>query len=276
MTNLDFTAIVFSKNRPMQLFALLESMFVRTDIKPSNVIVVTKMEHDYVMPYFSLEEEITKKYGKGLNIVQEYSFKEQVLKLLTNSNSFVSFFTDDDVFKSQASLDTVCKLLKSNPQILTFSLRLGQNLNFCHSVQKPQAVPTGIQHGMFFFYNWRGTDWDWGYPLSVDGHVFRRDEILQLASSCGNWHSPNTFEGALSQLHPYIPSPQMSCYMSSVLFNIPHNQVNVDVDNFNAGNSEKELLELWLDNKKIDISTFHNIKNTSAHQMVSFKFIKRK
>jgi len=264
------TAIVFSKNRPMQLFALLESMFKNTNMAQENVNVLYKADHDFIWPM----EQVKQSYP-GVIFHPEYDFREQTNQIVANANPYVVFFTDDDVFKEKVDFDLVVNFLGLNFSVFCFSLRLGKHLSYCYSTQSQQNIPSGVTKEPFFIWSWKGTDWDWNYPLSVDGHVFRKQDITIALAKAGDWRSPNTLEGNMSHLHPGIPSPQMACFTTSKVFNIPHNRVQSEVQNIFGGGSENDLLKLWNENKKIDITTFQGIKNKSAHQLVSLTLTER-
>ena len=72
--------------------------------------------------------------------------------------------------------------------------------------------------------------WDWsvhymdfGYPLSVDGHIFRTKEISKLTKKV-SFENPNTYEAAL-QMFSNFPKSKMWAYKESVLVNSPTNVV---------------------------------------------------
>lgn len=266
-----FTAIVFSKNRPMQLYALLESLFKNSDMPQECVNVLYKADDDYIWPMEQVKEAFP-----GVTFHPEWDFHKQTFKLVMDGKENVMFFTDDDVFKEQTDFNSLVGFLNANPSIFCFSLRLGKHLNYCYSTQKSQSVPTGTTKEPIFVWNWKGTDWDWNYPLSVDGHIFRKHELESAMDGAGNWKSPNTFEGNMSHVHPAIPHPFMACFTTSKVFNVPHNRVQNEVQNVHGGGSENDLLAAWTAGKKIDIWTFHGIKNKSAHELVPLKFTDRK
>ena len=270
---MNLTAIVFSKNRPLQLYAFLESMFYNSNISPSDVNVVFKADGDYHVAYKELKQEIIAKFG-NVNFVPESNFREQTLSLIGSAKSNVVFFTDDDVFKSKVDLNQCLEVLETS-DIFCFSLRLGKHLTFCYSTAARQKLPENLsENSPFYTWVWKGASWDWNYPLSVDGHIFRKSDIQTIASLT-EWKSPNTFEGQMSLIHPQIKTPLMSSFVESKVFNIPHNRVQNEVGNVHEGGSEYELLNHWKNDKKIDISSFQEIKNISAHQAVPFTFIER-
>ncbi len=267
------STMVFSKNRPMQLMAMLESLFQNSDTDPSNCFILYKADPEYFIAYMEVFS-----YFPDVNFIPEWNFREQVESFVFNANKHVCFFTDDDVLKRQVRLETCLETLNNNPDSVAFSLRLGRHLNFCYSTQQSQRLPEKFVKTGSDILGWRfkGTDWDWNYPLSVDGHVLRRDDLLEFLKVLPKtWNSPNSFEGMLSHLHPNINKPVMHCFEKSIVFNIPHNKVQTEVDNVYSGGSEKDLLILWESGKKIDISTFQQIDNTAAHQLVPLTYIDR-
>ena len=268
MTYANISAMIFSKNRPLQLFALLESMVKNSDFDPGSCFVLYKADEKYFTPYMEVWS-----YFPDVNFVAEWNFKTQVEEFVFNAKPNICFFTDDDVFKNKVSIAKCLQTLNNDPGAVAFSLRLGKHLNFCYSTQRPQSLPDfkSCGHGVVS-WNYKNKDWDWNYPLSVDGHIFRRDYFLEVLKQTNpNWHSPNTFEGLLSHLHPSLNKEIMYCLEDSVVFNIPHNKVQAEVNNVFGGGSEDDLLGLWENNKKIDISTFQGIKNISAHQLVDLQ-----
>lgn len=265
------TAIVFSKNRPIQLFALLESMFKNTNVTQDAVHVLFKADFDFIYPMEQVREAFPE-----VNFHPEYDFRAQTMSLVNEAANKVVFFTDDDVFKDKVDFGPVLQLLDSNPDVVCFSLRLGTHLNYCYSVQAKQSLPkSATVREPWYCWRWKGTDWDWNYPLSVDGHVFRKNELMFVMQQAGDWKSPNTFEGNMSHLHPNLPHSQMMSFTTSKVFNIPHNKVQNEINNVFGGGSENELLEAWKQGKKIDIRTFQGIKNVSAHQLVPLTLIDR-
>lgn len=272
----NLSVLVFSKNRPMQLMALLESMFANSNIDPRNCHVLYKCSDEYFVPYM----EVASSYPE-INWIAEWNFNDQVRNFVFNANKFICFLTDDDVFKKQVDvrycIDAMTNSVYSQNSI-AFSLRLGKHLTRCFSTNSSQRLPESFQRFGNGVLAWRykGTDWDWNYPLSVDGHIFQRDMFMEILNSIPNsWNSPNTFEGLLSHTHPFLKKEWMFCFEESIVFNIPHNKVQKEVDNLHSGGSEKDLLDLWIEGKKIDVRTFQGYINSAAHEQVDFSFINR-
>ena len=122
--------------------------------------------------------------------------------------------------------------------------------------------------------------WDWtvhyidfGYPLSVDGHIFHTKDILKLTKKVA-FKDPNTYEAGL-QMFDYFPKQKMAAFSNSVLVNTPNNIVNTSINNLNGltyGVSAKDLNKDYLEGKIIDMEAmdFSGIKG--CHQEIEFKY----
>jgi len=168
-----YSVIIFSKNRPLQLFAFLESFTKLSNIQQECINVLYKADDDYLYPM-----EQVKLHFPKINFFAEYSFKSQVLDLMENAKKHVVFFTDDDMFKNPVDLEYPGRLLDAMGEVFCFSLRLGTGLNHCYSVNRPQNLPKdGLQRMLsgtketLYLWDYKNKDWDWNYPLSVNGHI---------------------------------------------------------------------------------------------------------
>jgi hypothetical protein len=149
------------------------------------------------------------------------------------------------------------------------SLRLGLHLTYNYaSGNVPQPFPEclAVVDGCV---TWRWIDGQmaWGYPLSVDGHVFDAQEMVEMAASCV-FHTPNTFESALQQFLPRFIERQGICYAESRVVNIPWNIVQEDWHNRHStlGASAEEMLAHWEAGFQIDLSQIYGVLNMSVHQ----------
>lgn len=266
------SVIVFSKNRPMQLYALLESMFVRSNIPRQDVHVLYKADESYLTPMKEVKADFPE-----VNFIEETDFRGQCLHLIHKAKKYVVFFTDDNVFKDNLDIQEVESVMDSG-DYFCFSLRLGKHLNWCFSTNKSQAVPEGETKGDMFSWSWPGKEWDWNYPCSVDGHVFSQKVIENIAKICGPWRFPNSLEGNLAAFHHSFERrfPKMVCYTSSKVFNIPDNTVNVEVINLNGGGNQYFLLSKWEEGYKVDIKPFLGYPNKAAHEVVPLTLVARR
>jgi len=105
----------------------------------------------------------------------------------------------------------------------------------------------------------------WGYPLSVDGHMFDLFEMKPLVEGMV-FDSPNTFESALQQFLPRFLDRHGTCYFQSRAVNIPWNRVQSDWDNRCGNVPVDDMLEHWEAGKQIDLSGVYGVLNESVHQ----------
>ena len=105
---------IFSRNRPLQLYALLRSL---RNVHPVRDITVL---YSYDEEYLPALEEIKSKTN-GVNFHQDNDFKGQVITFLKNAGPLCLFLVDDIVFRRPFDTDTCMNIMSNNPQILTYS-----------------------------------------------------------------------------------------------------------------------------------------------------------
>lgn len=262
--------ICFSKDRASQLRLLLVSI-AKNSPNVFNLNILYKCSNDkYEQAYNILQEE---NILPNINWIKEENFKQQTLDLLNSQSEFSCFFTDDDIIYKPFEIKDVIDKLKSDNDIFCFSLRLGINVTWCYTMNASNVLGDYIDEGNVIKWEWSKRYLDFGYPLSVDGHIFRTKEILKLSRAIA-FHNPNTFEGNL-QIFDNYPKEFMASFKESVLVNSPSNIVNDTHPNLNGNNfnyTQEELNEKFLNGSKIDFDSldFSNIKG--AHQEIEFKF----
>lgn len=114
------TVIVFSKDRPMQLHAYLESLFMFSDISENDVYVLYKKNEN--IPY----QKVIQSFSK-VNWIEEINFVSQIGKLLSNSNTYVLFGCDDVVFTDYFKTKDIITFLDKHEEVFGYSIRLGTN-----------------------------------------------------------------------------------------------------------------------------------------------------
>lgn len=264
--------IIFSKNRPLQLYALLESLYQHTDSqKSANVSVIYR----YDQSFRASIDELSDKFS-FVSFIEQNDFYQDVINCLkTTTNRFCAFLVDDIVFKENISLANTCHLLLSNPHILTFSMRMGMHLNFCYPTNSRQSIPDGnIQKG-FFAWNWKVGHGDWSYPFSLDGHIFRKEDLERWTSKI-TFSNPNQFEDRLQIAKTEKGNEICICQTQSAIVNLPINRVQNEYKNRCEDVSPYDLLTMWKEGKKIDTSKFLSISNTSAHYPQPLTLVDRK
>ena len=262
--------VIFSKNRPLQLYSLLESLDRNTDARESSKISVI---YRYDTHYLDEIEEIKSDFP-FISFIDQKNFKEDVLTCLNSNNEFCTFFVDDIIFKDSVRFSDICQILSLNPSILMFSLRMGLHLNFCYPTRSPQRIPDGIVQNGLFAWDWRSGEGDWSYPFSVDGHVFRKSEIMKYINEM-QFANPNQFEDRLQILKNVNLPTNCASFTASKIVNIPLNRVQSEYKNRSEEESPEKLLEYWKSGKKINIDSISDLNNVSAHNPVVLDLVSR-
>jgi hypothetical protein len=140
-------------------------------------------------------------------------------------------------------------------------------MDYCYTLNRKQTPPK-MQPGNI--WNWRLSDADYGYPMSLDGHIFRTADILPLLETL-DYHDPNSLEAALAR-HP-INRPMMMCFDKSVIVNNPINRVQDTIKNRHGDISAEWLNEQFLAGKRIDLTPFIGIEPKACHMELPITMI---
>lgn len=260
-------ALVFSRNRACQLDALLRSLAENASGCFDAIRVLWRGDdNDYIDAYSLCREE----HPEAI-FIDEINFAHDTRLLLTG-DGYVVFFMDDDIlFADIRSLaPTPPQLLEDDPQLLTVSLRLGQNTGICYPLDRLQGLPLFQARGAdALVWDWRCGDGDFGYPMSLDGHYFRKPQLRDLLHE-QIYVNPNTLEDRLMRRALVKTLPEHSaCYRRSSLVGVPCNRVTTTHTNRFAtiySYNERELNSRFLEGERIDLDVMRFDKVTAAHQ----------
>lgn len=257
-------AIIFSKDRASQLTLLLESIERYATDKFVISVLYKSSTSEFRDGY-----ELSKSLFPNIRWVEESNFKQDTLSLLSSDLEHTCFFTDDDVFYS--NIGEVESHLSDD--VFCFSFRLGENVTHCYTMNSPNKLFQPEINGEFMKWDWTKHYLDFGYPLSLDGHVFKTKDIKKLVNKT-IFNNPNTLEGNL-QMFEDFPKQFMVSYKQSRLVGIPNNRVNDSHPNLNGqkfGISAKELNDKFLSGKKIDLLSLNFIGIFGCHQEIKYEF----
>lgn len=278
--------IIFSYDRPIQLFALLESI-EKYVIGIGEIYIIYRVSSDeYDKSYhecissFSDLKIISIKQG----LYPRSDFKPLTFECLINSkNQYVVFAVDDIIVKDYINL-TECSSCIEKTQAHGFYLRLGTNIhkNYTIGIDTPIPFHTQIND---YLYSWKFKDGlgDWGYPSTLDMTVYCKEKILPIITAL-DFSSPNLFEGAwaikaigLDGTIPLDLEKSGLFYKESKIVNIPLSIVQDDhLASKHMNYSKKDLLLQFKNGLKIDIAPFYKINNSAPHMELEPLFIKRK
>jgi hypothetical protein len=276
------SAIIFSKDRAQQLRLLLESMWFNAYRLFDDVHIIWKATSvDFNKGYAILKEETI--LPIGTNWISESNLYNDTLKAINGSpKGFTTFFTDDSIFyrNVQSEKFTIESCLHSGSEIGCFSLRMGVNTTEQCYWQPGNCIRLNYsQVGKLI--KWRHGDYPithgYGYPLSLDGHVFRSIQMKNFVTQLRSINGVNSLEGSLGRYRNEI-GPYMASFEQSALVTVPINRVQNECDNVSGlyhGITAKQLNDKYLDGYVVDYDSIDFSSINGTHQELAYKFRKR-
>jgi len=264
----DIVTVVFSYNRPLQLDLLLKSLKLHCEnYDDLDINVLYKADTVGIISDYK-QCSMENGYAK---FIEESNFQYD-LGMIFSDYKYVMFLTDDSIFTTGFNTNDATNLFESNEKVLGFSLRLGQSLDYCYSLSKPQSVPTHAVDENIMLWDWREAESDWNYPLEVSSSIYRMSTIYRVQDGCA-FENPNFLEFFMDQYKKTLVErcPMMACYKTPVAFSAPINKVSKGNNN-NQGekeeNSIKILLEKYEDGMRINPEKFIGYKTHAVHEEV--------
>ncbi len=271
--NIGVEGIVFSMDRPLQLYSLLESYYKYCDV-PAKLNILVKSSNDLINDEYLKIQSNFKNYD--IKFYQENCFKSDLQKIINNvKTTHIFFLVDDIIFIRKFCFNKYFLIRNYNNYI--FSLRLGRNLNYCYPRSKKQILPTLINKQKFYSWNWFTNlkNGDWGYVFSVDGNIYSKNQIIKM-SSIIDYKGPNSFESNMNIFKFIFMLKKGLCCDKSILVNVSLGRVNKEIENISGLLSMESLFLSWCKGFKIDINYFNKIDNKSAHiEVENVALIKR-
>lgn len=254
----DISVIVFSKDRPLQLQAYLESLFYYSSIKENSIYVLYSPTEN-----ISYHELI----GQYPNIhwVQETNFAADLMAILDQAKDFILWGCDDVFFKSFFDPEICVKALTEDPKIFGFGLRLGKNIH-------PEV--SMISRGDYLICDWtKAPEGYWSYPWEVSTSVYRKSDVMEFINLSSNVSNPNYLEGELARYFEqnkeiHYPKKYLACFELSKTVTLTVNRVQETHPNwFDATDDSNpdSMYEYFIKGYKLNWAKFEDVKNTLAH-----------
>jgi hypothetical protein len=269
----DFVA--FSFDRPMQLFALLESVDFYID-GLGDIIVIYRASNDQFKEAY---EQVIETFPDVIFLEQgnnpHSDFKPLTLQAVFDSpHDYVLFAVDDIIVKDFIDIKKSVEQLEKYGAYAVY-FKMGLHLTKCYPIDPVgynQPVPPHKQREDEL-YSWRfcdgtihrGNPDDWRYPHTVDMTMYRKKDL--------KWHfyrlkyrAPNSLEGAWACYGKHVLHKAGLFYAISKAVNLPLNKVQKENHNrsMNAFSPQK-LLEMFNQGMRIDIHTLYQMKNEAVH-----------
>lgn len=265
--SVELNVIIFSKDRASQTSACVRSFYKHfkeaADEQKTKVTILYKASSDSF--HGGYEKVKNALQYSNLSWIKENNFRSQTIDLVTGIDcKKIMFLVDDIVFVKPFSLSDHQIQLVDHHMILATSLRLHPGITHCYATDKPSSVPKFVKQCI---WTWNTSEGDWGYPMSVDGNVYRSEMMKRLVPGL-QFSNPNSFEAALDNIKvgPLMPG-HLACYLDGPrLVNIPANRVQNQYKNrFAEGYTAEELNDLYLSGKEIDIQVYEGIAPSTCH-----------
>jgi hypothetical protein len=267
--------VIFSYDRPMQLYALLESIeqYVSRGVGSIAVIYRTSNEQ-YEKGY----QKVKDRFAQVIFHVQSSTNPHADFKRLTmqavraGTHSYILFAVDDMMVKDAVDFSDAIEWLEKT-HAYGFYLRLGNHIDQCYTLNKAQEVPPLVDCGQnVCAWEFKPTIInDWNYPNTVDMTIYRKKEVIKVLDALP-FVAPNSLE---SQWYGSALLLGMGlCYQQSKVINIPLNRVQDEINNRSMNVEPEYLLDLFMNGYRIDRAPLHAICNRSAHLPVELTFKK--
>jgi hypothetical protein len=267
--------IVFSYDRPLQLYALLESVTARITGLDRIIVIYRASDKTYAEAYHNLTqtfEHITFWYQNN----PPKDFKSLTMYALNSSKQhYILFAVDDNIVTDYIDIPSAIALLQAT-HAYGFYFRLGTHLTYCYSAQQVQKVPP-YQQVLDDVYLWHFEEgeWDWRYPHTVDMTLYRIQDIAPQIELL-HFSTPNSLEGHWALKTSHIINTYGLFHEHTKIVNVPLNRVQTECPNINMqAFSPQELLTLFMQGKKIDIEPLFKINNHAAHMEYMPTFVAR-
>lgn len=272
----EIKSLIFSKNRAIQLLALLESMQKHClDFKEEDIQILFKVTTDQHRKQY---ENIHSLYP-GIVFCEEQHIAEDVLRIIRQPNHIL-FLCDDSIFVRSFWISDVIKLLEENPDCIGFSLRLGRNITYSYPHDRKQdTISFEEVKEKILKLNWTQYTCDFGYPMEISSSLYRSSDLLMLSKGA-DFHTLHHVESSLNCRKEQLKRqrPNLLCFETSRAFSNPMNLTSSYSQNRVSKNEEfslQRMADKFDEGYKIDISIFDNFTPSSCHQEVPFSWIGR-
>lgn len=271
--NSRISCIIFSRDRGMQLFALLESMKMRiSNIQKIDVYVLYSTSTEAHNSIY--EEVVNEKMGLNANYFKHLGNNSSILKGLMSEikTEKVFFLCDDDIFINNLDINQVIDI---DAERYILSLRHHINLKFCYLNGKYLNIPPLKKfNSMMYSYIWTDDDTEWGDIMSVNGQVYLVEEIALLTSIC-DFSAPNSYELELKLFKSIFSNRHGLCYEQACILNLPINQVQIETKVVHGNINVNFLMEKWNEGLKLDINMLNATSSDSFYKNLDLNFTDR-
>ena len=277
--------VIYSYNRPIQLYALLESIDKFVTGTGEISIIYRADNRAFALGYEEVKEDFSHMtfFKQGPNPYAD--FKSFVMKsAFETPNNYVCFAVDDIIMKDYVNL-TDCIYWLEQTGTYGFYLRLGKNITENYTGKKKTPVPPNTKIAKNI-YMWKFSDGNrpsWDFPNTCDMTIYKKSDIKKDLESINNFQT-TAYETEWAKIADH--SKYGLCYKQSKIVNISINLVQEVKPMWRQFTqtwkgkmlcySPKELLKKFNSGFKIDIRPFYKAYNRAPHIERELSFVKRK
>jgi len=269
--------IIWSKDRSSQLYLLLESIDKCFRNVYHKVNVLYKATDGFEEGYAACSREFCCK-PNGYNLIKEYDFYSDSIKLLEEARPMICLLTDDTVFYDtieDRELEARFNFMNLDPRNI-FSFRLGRNTviqDHINQTKQKQLEQPCIDKIIYWKPNTYPNYTNNGYPFAIDAHLYHKSFLLPKMKSF-EWKNTNILEGGLQKFTKEVNT--LGCFEKSKAVNVPYNNLSgLTMVNQNNNMSIQEANDVFLSGKKIDLRTIEETRIVGCHQDVELKWTER-
>lgn len=258
--------LIFSKDRPLQLHALLSSLEDRLGCDEKSVYLVVYCSNltirafyeDLVAQFLRLIVNVYFEDGRG--------FKANCISCLEGmTGKYVMPLMDDDLIIEKVPIRLLLPMV-TDKQI--GSLRLGWSTTLNYTVGSKMMIPNlqsfDSEGNSFITWKWDEGSLDWGYPWSLDGNIFLRQSLIERWDPVF-FDNPNSLEGTFAIRNPDMLKFQGVAFKKQTLINLPFNKVQTTFANRFEGYSTDYFIHLWSEGYRIDARRYFDRQYNSPH-----------
>jgi hypothetical protein len=236
---------ILSKNRPLQLDALLRSMGEMVGPEFDCVVLYKATDERYASAYadvFHRHEQM------NLENVSERDFKADVINIVrSHGHERIAFLVDDLVFTAPVNLKDVFAL---DPNVVTYSLRLGNRICWSQPLgvgtDKPPFLQIMDLPKNLLAWRWADGHGDWRGANCLDGNVLSRAMVSEALNHpvAERIAGPQTLEMSLNASG--IATRFGICSMEPQVVNLAFNRVSDEAYWYPHGTlSSDKMLAAW-------------------------------
>jgi glycosyltransferase involved in cell wall biosynthesis len=265
----SLTAVVFSKDRPLQVEATVRSLLATCEDAHDLTVAVL---------YLASSAAMGERYRRAAaelpqaRFVAEDGFQPTLRGLLDAPAPLWLFAVDDAIFVRPWRIEAIAAVL-ADPLALGYSLRLGRNTVHCYPFNRAQRLPIFAQApGGALSFDWTLSELDFGYPLELSSSIYRAADLSPLLERL-TYRNPNELESRLHEARAAMSErrPRLFCSPLSVAFSTPLNAVQTDFPNrrgARAAYTPDRLAALFDAGVRVDVAALRGYTPRGCHEEI--------